>query len=578
MRIAVLNKDDCHSDKCGDYLCMRVCPINRTGKECIIKGPENKAFINVELCTGCGICPKKCPFEAITIINLPESLKEQCIHQYGDENGFKLFRSPIPITGQVIGLLGQNGTGKTTALQVIAGELKANLGTDHDATNEELSKFFAGSELQGYFADIDKKNMSYKPQYVERIPKKFKGKVKTLLKKIDEAGKLDKIAKELGIEGILDSNIKKISGGELQKVAIAACLLKKADIYFFDEPSSYLDIKERLKIARIIRKLAEEKLVMVVEHDLIILDYLADLAHIFFGKPAAYGIVSFPKSIKESINSYLGGFLKEENMRFRENPLKFVVKTPMESGKASPLVKFEGISKKFKNFSLAVEPGELHEKEIIGVLGPNATGKTTFMKILAGELKPNAGKVSKKLKISYKPQYIKPDEDVLTRLVLKKTSQKMLSDLALEKLLDHKLGQLSGGELQRVAIARCLSEEADLYLLDEPSAHLDVEQRVNAANVIRHSIEDREKSAVVIDHDIMLLDYLSDRLMVFLGEPGKTGAGKGPYNMKDGMNLFLKDLDITFRRDKETGRPRANKPDSVKDREQKEKGEYYYVK
>jgi len=577
MRIAILNKDDCHPDKCGDYLCERVCPVNRTGKECIVKGENGKAFINVELCTGCGICPKKCPFDAITIINLPEKLEEQCVHQFGDENGFKLFREAIPIPTQVVGLLGQNGTGKTTALQIIEGDLKANLGQDHEATKQELSKFFAGSELQGYFADIENKKMSYKPQYVERIPKEFKGKVKTLLKKIDKTEKLDKIAKELGIDGILDHDIKKISGGELQKTAIAACLLKDADIYFFDEPSSYLDIRERLKIAKIIRKLAEKKLVLVIEHDLIILDYLADLAHIFYGKPGAYGIVSQPKSIKEGINAYLEGFLKEENVQFREKPLKFVVKAPSDARKIHKIVEFKNLAKKFKDFELKIDEGVIHEKELIGVLGPNATGKTTFMKILAGEMKPDAGEISSKLKISYKPQYIKPDEDVLTRIALKGASQKMISDLCLEKLLDRTLGELSGGELQRVAIVKCLAQDADLYLLDEPSAHLDVEQRVNAANVIRHSIEDREKSAIVIDHDIMLLDYLSDRLMVFGGEPGKTGTGKGPYQMSEGMNIFLKDLDITFRRETTTGRPRANKLDSVKDREQKEKGAYYYA-
>jgi|ETN01SMinimDraft_4_1059930.scaffolds.fasta_scaffold08073_3 ATP-binding cassette subfamily E protein 1 len=578
MRIAILKKEDCHPEKCGNYLCERICPVNRTGKECIVQGEDRKAFINTELCTGCGICPKKCPFDAITIVNLPESLKEQCVHQFGDKNGFTLFRSPIPIPKQVVGLLGQNGTGKTTALQIIEGGLKANLGTDHEATKEELSKFFAGSELQGYFANINKKKMAYKPQYVDKIPKMFKGKVKELLKKVDETKNLDNIAKEIGIENILDSEVSKISGGELQKVAIAACLLKDADIYFFDEPSSYLDIKERLKIAKIIRKLAEKKLVLIIEHDLIILDYLADLAHIFYGKPGAYGIVSHPKSIKEGINSYLEGFLQEENVQFRETPLKFIVKAASDSKKLHTIVEFKDLTKKFKNFALKVEKGAIHEKELIGVVGPNATGKTTFMKILAGELKSDTGSLSKKIKISYKPQYIKPDEDILVRIALKGVAQKVLLDLGLEKLLDRTLGELSGGELQKVSIAKCLSADADLYLLDEPSAHLDVEQRVNVANVIRHSIEDREKSAIIIDHDIMLLDYLSDRLMVFSGESGKTGEGKGPYTMKEGMNLFLKDLDITFRREEKTGRPRANKQDSVKDREQKKKGEYYYVK
>ncbi|MFH1424235.1 MAG: ribosome biogenesis/translation initiation ATPase RLI [archaeon] len=578
MRLAIVDNDQCNPETCGGFLCARVCPVNRAKKACITQNSEiNRPQINEDLCIGCGICVNKCPVDAITIINLAEELKDDLLHRYG-ENGFALYRGPIPIKNQVVGLLGQNGTGKTTALQILSGDLKPNLGAETEATKEQLKEFFKGSEMQDYFENIEQKKMSYKPQYVDRIPKMFKGKVKDLLKKSDERKIYDKMVKELGMEAFLENDITEISGGELQKTAIAAAIMKNADIYFFDEPSSYLDVKERLKIARAIQELAKEKLVMVVEHDLVVLDYLTDLVHVFYGKPAAYGIVSFPKAARNGINAYLEGFLKEENVRFRETPIKFIVKGAEKGKKLNPIVNFEGLSKKFDNFELTVEKGEIHEKEIVGVLGPNATGKTTFMKMLAGELKSDSGNLSKEIKISYKPQYIKPEDDLFVRVALAKTPQKLIADLSLEKLLEKKLGQLSGGELQRVAIARCLSQEADLYLLDEPSAHLDVEQRVNVADILKRDISTREKSAIVIDHDIMFLDYLSDRLMTFLGEPGKKGEGKGPYAMEEGMNLFLKDLDITFRRDPDTGRPRSNKPDSVKDREQKKSGNWYYVK
>ena len=576
MRIAVIDKDSCKPAGCGGYLCARVCPVNRAGKECILD-TEKKAVINAELCIGCGICVNKCPFEAITIVNLPEELEEQCFHSYG-QNDFKLYRAPVPIPNQVVGLVGQNGTGKSTALKALAGDLNPNLGGDEAATMEQLSKYFAGSELQAYFSDIENKKMAYKPQYVDQFPRAFRGTVKSLLEKADERKILDKLVKEFGLENCISTKISEVSGGELQKAAIAATIMKDADIYFFDEPSSYLDVRERLKVARAIRELAEERLVLVVEHDLIVLDYLADLAHIFYGKPAAYGIVSFPKAARMGINEYLAGYMKEENVKFRDYPIKFLIKTAKEEIKRYPLVSFKGIKKKFASFELDIEEGELRNREIVGIMGSNGIGKTTFMKILAGVLNADEGEISQEVKIAYKPQYIQADEDMIVRVVLKKAEQSLITKLGLEKLLDKPVSQISGGELQRVAIAECLSKDADIYLLDEPSAHLDVEQRVNVANILKRAIDEKEKSAFVIDHDIMFLDYLSDRLMVFLGESGKSGKGHGPFSMKKGMNLFLKDLGITFRRDPDTGRPRANKGGSVKDREQKQSGEYYYVK
>jgi ATP-binding cassette subfamily E protein 1 len=135
---------------------------------------------------------------------------------------------------------------------------------------------------------------------------------------------------------------------------------------------------------------------------------------------------------------------------------------------------------------------------------------------------------------------------------------------------------LSGGELQRVAIAICLSRDADMYLLDEPSAYLDSNQRMEAAKTVRRVMEKRGRSALIVDHDIYFLDMVSDSMMVFTGKPGREGQANGPFDMRAGMNMFLEHVDVTFRRDNDTNRPRINKPGSTLDREQQEKGEYYY--
>ena len=113
--------------------------------------------------------------------------------------------------------------------------------------------------------------------------------------------------------------------------------------------------------------------------------------------------------------------------------------------------------------------------------------------------------------------------------------------------------------------------------MDEPSAYLDVEKRLVVSKVISNIVEQRKVSTLVVDHDLLFLDYLSDRLLVFEGEPAVKGIVKGPYDMEKGMNSLLAKLEITMRRDETSYRPRINKLNSVKDREQKTKKKYYYA-
>jgi len=584
-RLAIIDKNRCKNHTACPFICAGVCPVNRAGKECITEDENGKAAINEDLCIGCGICPRQCPFQAIKIINLPEELKQEPIHRYG-KNAFELFSLPIPIFGKVIGVLGVNGIGKTTAIKILAGVLKPNLGNweSEGAGYDKLIEYFKGTEAQIFFEKVrdGKIKISYKLQAIDLIPKAHKGKVRTLLQRVDEKNQLNTIAKKLEIEKILDTNVDKISGGELQRVAIAATVLKKANFYVFDEPTSHLDIKQRIKISQFIKSLADEKTaVMIVEHDLIILDYMTDLVHIMYGKEGAYGIVSNPRTTRTGINTYLTGYLKEENMRFRDHEIKFSVSPARKKEHPIKIVSWKELHKKLGAFNLSAQEGAVHKNEVIGVLGENGIGKTSFVNILTNEIKPDKGRVEEKIKISYKPQYIDTTSHELVATVLKdvltKYSTQIAKPLNLQPLLIKKINELSGGEMQRVAIAICLGREADLYLLDEPSAYLDVEQRLQISKVIKDFVEEKGASALVVDHDLLFLDYLSQRLMVFEGTPAEKGEGKGPFDMKTGMSMFLKSLEITLRRDPESLRPRINKLGSVKDREQKAKGQYYYT-
>ncbi|MDY6966163.1 MAG: ribosome biogenesis/translation initiation ATPase RLI, partial [Halobacteriota archaeon] len=505
--------------------------------------------------------------------------------RYGP-NAFVLYGLPIPTRGRVTGILGPNGTGKSTAINILSGIFKPNLGSE-DTNWEDVIKHYAGSELQEYFRQVQKGGgirISIKPQYIDFIPKKFEGRVSELLKRTDERGKLDELIARFKIESIIERELIDLSGGELQRVAIVACMAKDADFYFFDEITPYLDVFQRINVAKLIRELAESKTVMVVEHDLAILDLLADVIHITYGKPGVYGVMTQPKGVRVGINEYLKGYLREENIRIRPEAIEFELHAPRPPAELASLAKYSAFSKGYNGFTLEVKGGRIRKGEVVGIVGQNGIGKSTFVKVFAGEIEPSSGEVDLDIKISYKPQYLKA-QDLTVRELLRSLTEdiglsyyinEILRPLQLEGLLDSNTMNLSGGELQRVAIAACLSRDADMYILDEPSAHLDVEQRAQATKALRRFAKNNDVSAMVVDHDIYMIDLLSDGLIVFSGEPTVHGEVFGPFEMRDGMNRFLKGLSITFRRD-ETKRPRINKPDSKLDREQKTNGEYYYV-
>jgi ATP-binding cassette subfamily E protein 1 len=588
MRIAVLLKDRCQPKRCN-LECIKYCPPVRTGSETIVINEElGKPVISEQLCVGCGICVHKCPFEAIKIIGLPEELEEKIVHRYG-VNSFRLYGLPVPKKGQVVGIIGPNGIGKTTAISILSGLMLPNLGRyDSPPDQGEILERFSGTEIHDYFKKLfdGELRTAIKPQYVDKIADTYKGRVEKLLSNVDDLGRLDQVARELSIDGILDRDIQTLSGGELQRVAIAATLLRDADAFFFDEPSSYLDIYQRLKVAEIIQGISPEKYVLVIEHDLAVMDFISELAYLMYGSEGAYGIVSQPRVVRVAINVYLDGYLREENIRFRDTEIRFFPKPPREESSRAGLIRFGKLSKSLDGFTLTVDGGEIRVAEVVGAVGPNAIGKTTFVKMLAGEIEPDSGKIDTNAKVSYKPQYIRPSFDGTVRELFIESigpgfetgffNSEIAHPMNLKFLFDRELKSLSGGELQRVAISLCLARDADIYLLDEPSAYLDSTQRMAAAKTIRSVIEKTARTAMVVDHDVYMIDMISDSLLVFSGEPMKQGKATGPLPMREGMNMFLKQMDITFRRDADTNRPRINKKGSRLDREQREKGEYYY--
>ena len=591
-RVAVLDQELCQPRKCG-LECIIYCPVNKTGGECIIQRPDDgKAIISEDLCTGCTICIKKCPFDAIVIVNLAQEIGVDKIHQYGI-NSFRLYKIPIPKEGTVTGIVGRNGMGKSTIINLLSGNIKPNFGNyDKELGWDEILTKLSNIELRKHFEKIQSKSLrtSIKPQLVYLIPKVFKGTVSELLKKYDERGVSDLLIEELSLKYSLDRDLSTLSGGELQRVAVAVAAAKDAEYYFFDEPSSFNDIYQRLAVGRVINNLAKEgKTVMIVEHDMSLLDYLSDNIYITYGEPGAYGIVSSLQSTKVGINNFLEGYIPTENVRFRDKAYKFDISSITETVlSSSPIVEYTALTKTLGQFSLTVDKGEIHEGEVVGIVGANALGKTTFMRMLAGIEKIDKGSLDTTVRISYKPQYLNQDIDGDVRSLIYSTNggpfegttveEHVFSPLGIKKLYDKSIKGLSGGELQKVAISLSLIRPADVYALDEPSAFLDIEDRITFAKFIQRFTKSNGKSALIIDHDIQLIDLVSDRLVMFEGIPGINGTGTSPTTKEIGMNNFLQSLSISFRRDETTGRPRVNKDSSRLDRQQKTDGNYYYLK
>ena len=587
--IAIVEKEKCHPTKCG-HECMKYDPLNRNVPDSgfHLNAVSGKAEIAEEVVMQFhSICAKMCPFDAIKIVKLPEALKEEPLHQFG-ENAFRLYKLPVLKKGEIVGILGRNGIGKSTALNILAGMIVPNLGEfEHKGNTEAVVKKFSTMTIGEYFRNLYGKKVvvSYKPQRIELLPQQYKGTVQNLLSKVDERNVVKDLVREIELENLLQRDLSMLSGGELQKVAIIAAIAKKADVYYFDEPASFLDITSRIKVAKMIRSLKEENVaVVVVEHDLATLDYVSDGIQIVYGEQAAYGIFSQSKGVRRGVNEYLDGFLPEDNVRFRPYKIMFQRAPPRRTAGKEKLLEFPAVEKKFDAFHLKVNSGCFYGGEVLAVMGANGLGKSTFLKMLAGLVKPDVGSITP-VKVAYKTQYPEAFEgNVLEHLKKVARSefesgwfqQNIMEKLNLKAVMHSDIASLSGGELQKFYIACTLASDANIIAMDEPSAFIDVEDRLNVAEVIKTFTETKGVSTIVVDHDVQFVDYLGDAMLVFEGVPGREGHVHGPCNKEEGMNRVLKMLDITYRKDKVTNRARINKSGSQLDQEQKQTGKCYY--
>ncbi len=615
-KVFLVDYTRCSHATCGRP-CITKCPLYISSK----KPKKNQPKIEVpirykqsadaiiiisEYCIKCGICANVCPMKAIYTKNLlEEDTSRTPVHEYESDSetrGFRLYGLPTLVPGRVTGICGPNGIGKTTVFNLLSGHLDPNFGNagvdglDWNAFKDVIKE----NEMRQHFTGIHDrvKNVAYKEQVLQVLFERYRGKnVLSILaenKSVDDATFSD-VLDHLDIHAISTRELDECSGGELQRFAIANVLVSRGDIYLFDEPCTFLDVKKRISLADLLETRARgsstdgESPVLVVEHDLTVLDYLSDVIQIFYGVPHQFGVITGVQTNKAGINAYLDGYLKTENVQFRENQIRFRKTAGARSwDTARVFFSYGHLAKSFKSFTLDVQPGVIHESEIVCAVGENGLGKSTFAKMLAGVIEPDDGRdmPGTTPHVAYKPQYITREysgtvkEFIIDRSGNYDFSEAILKPLyrplGVDRLFDKQVSELSGGELQRAFITACLATRANLFILDEPSAYLDVEERLHVSSVIRSATKGLKAATICIEHDLQIADALADRMLIFKGEPGVRGEAVGPLDKREGMNMFLKILDITFRRDDETGRARINKKGSQLDTFQRAEGEYFY--
>lgn len=662
-RLAIINQDKCKPDKCAKE-CIKYCPPQRSGKLVIeiedigknltiptnanksdavktsglnvskITDKKKIAKIAENLCIGCNQCVRFCPFDAIKIINLPEENPADIIHRYS-LNGFRLYKLPILKPNNIIGIVGPNGVGKTTLIDILSNTIRPNFEQfDKLIEHKDIISKFRGSVLQDYLKNL------YSSKYIFSIKEqKIKSKTNSsrLMKvkdyirakltefnfdsNIEQSKLISESYFSLGIDKMMECNINMLSGGELQRLLCWVCAMSNADVYIFDEPSNFLDVKQRLEVSRLIKSIGgEKKYVIVIEHDLSMLDYISDEIYIIYGKPGAYGIVSKPLTTLEGINMYLSGFISTQNIRFRDEEFNLRPSGELDTLEIKLSIEIETETKtetktetnsnseqiitpnyfnytqsqiEYEFFKLIIPAGTIKLSNSISViLGENGTGKTTFINWIANALGLSVSVKEQSIGIK---KYINKDgtyPSVLELLHHKIKSNyfnptfqsNVIKQLDIEELQTRKINELSGGELQRVLLVLCLGTPADIYLIDEPSANLDIEKRLKVIKVIKKFITNNSKCAFVVEHDIMMCvafaqEAESSILLVkqdTIEDKIKHCSISQPLDFSQGINGFLQLMNITMRISGHN-RPRINKCGSQLDQEQKRTGKYYGV-
>lgn len=457
----------------------------------------------------------------IEINNLSFKYKSQSNHSLKDIN-IKIKK------GECILLCGRSGCGKSTLLKLIngiipefydgeiSGSVMVNGMNTFTTPIYELSKN-VGSVFQ------NPKTQFYTTNTTDEIAfglENFGIKREVINKRLIE------VEKELKLEHLMNRNIFELSGGEKQKIAIASIYALNPEIYVLDEPSSSLDIKTMNELSHIITKLKSiGKTIVIAEHRLW---YLKDIVD-----RAIY--IEDGKIIKEYSIDEIDNLREAERMRtgLRHTNYKSIkAYVPSETVCNENLLKVENlIFRKSAKTILHIDNLKFHYGNIIGIIGENGIGKSTFAKIVCGLYRESKGEFLKKNKRFSSRSRLKESllimqevncqlftDSVYDELLLtSKTKDKnviddWIDDMDLKNISERSPHTLSGGQKQRVIILSALLSDKEILFFDEPTSGLDYRNMMIVAKNIK-KVKEENRLILIISHDTEFLESVCDTVI-----------------------------------------------------------------
>lgn len=487
------------------------------------------------------------------------------------QQGLKILIADANISfhhGQKIGIVGKNGCGKTSLFALLLGKLESTVGEvvvtnkNHIAVVEQESPDTEKSIIE-YVIDADQKLRDCQ-NLLQQAEENHDG--EKLAELYEEILKLDGftaearaaiILKGLGFsEQQLLSAVNSLSGGWKMRVNIARALFVPSQVLLLDEPTNHLDLDAVIWLEKWLQKY--NGLLLIISHDQEFLDKICtNIAHIEQQKITLYkGNYSTFEAVRaESLVLQQKQYEKQQQQiahlqsfidRFKakatkarqaqarvkaiekmtkvlpvyiDSPFTFEFKDPDLI--ANPLITLHKVSFAYdENIILNNIDFQLNSYDRIGLLGKNGAGKSTFIKLLAGELNPSSGKIIKngKLKIGYFSQHT-PDLLDLNKTPIdhiKNIAADNISELELRKFLGSfnfsqdlaitKISKLSGGEKARLSLALIVYQRPNILLLDEPTNHMDMELR----QAVSMEIQSFAGAVVTISHDRYWLKQIVD--------------------------------------------------------------------